>query len=136
VTRTLVTVAAIVLAVSAGSVACGGGDESDVVEVELSEQQGSGQSGTATLTAVGEGRTEVVIALSNPPADPQPAHIHPGSCQELDPMPAYGLANIEDGTSVTTVPASLGELRGGKFAVNVHKSAAEIQTYAACGDID
>jgi hypothetical protein len=56
---------------------CGGGggtSGSDELSVDLAEQNGSGESGTATLTADGE-KTKVVIALENPPADPQPAHI-------------------------------------------------------------
>lgn len=120
------------------AVACGGEGEggSDAVVVELGEQQSSGQSGTATLTPVGDGETEVAVELSNPPADPQPAHVHPGSCDELDPMPAYGLQNLQGGKSVTTVEASLEALRDGRFAINVHKSAADLQTYVACGDID
>jgi hypothetical protein len=36
------------------------------------EQNGSGQSGTVTLTADGE-KTKVVIMLEHPPAAPQPS---------------------------------------------------------------
>jgi hypothetical protein len=134
--KTLIVLAILVAVLTAGPAACGGGDdEGSAVDVELSEQQNSGQSGTATLTSVGQGRTKVVVTLSNPPGVPQPAHIHPGSCDEIDPMPAYGLTNLRDGTSTTTVDASIEDLRSGRFAINVHKSDAEIQTYVACGGI-
>lgn len=67
-----------------------------------------------------------------------PAHIHVGTC----PTPGdvkYPLTNVVNGKSVTTLPAgvtikSLMDL--GDLAVNVHKSAADIKTYIACGDLD
>ncbi|HEY5872118.1 MAG TPA: hypothetical protein VIT46_02680, partial [Gaiellaceae bacterium] len=48
--------------------ACGGDDDEaggDDVTVELAEFDGSGQTGTATLTADGE-QTRVVIAVDSP----------------------------------------------------------------------
>jgi hypothetical protein len=121
-----------------GVAACGGEEEgagaSDAVTVELAEQNDSGQSGTATLTPDGDS-TRVVIELGNGSSEPQPAHVHPGSCADLDPQPAHGLANVVDGSSETTVAAPLSELTAGDFAINVHKSAAEVQTYVACGDL-
>lgn len=38
-------------------------------------------------------------------------------------------------TSVTTVEASLTDLSGGGYAINVHESAENIGNYIACGDI-
>lgn len=128
---------ALILAALAFLSGCGsGGGESGSgeVTVDLAEQNGSGESGTVTLTADGE-KTKVVIALENPPAVPQPAHIHKGSCDKLDPTPAYGLTNVVDGSSSSEVDVSLDELRDGAFAVNVHKSGTELDAYVACGDI-
>jgi hypothetical protein len=64
--------------------ACGGGGDgdgdgaspngassSDEVMVELAEENGSGESGTATLTAMGD-QTRVVLELRNPTTDSQP----------------------------------------------------------------
>ena len=122
---------------------CGSGSGSESggngpVTVNLAEQNGSGESGTATLTAEGD-RTKVVLDVQNPSAtmasETQPAHIHKGSCAKLDPTPAYALADVKDGASTSTVDVKLDDLRNGAFAINVHKSAAEIQTYVACGDI-
>ena len=127
------------LALALALAGCGADDEAagggDAVTVELAEQNGSGQSGTATLTAAGDGATEVVIELNEGTADPQPAHIHAGTCADLDPQPKYPLDGVVDGGSRTTVQAPLSELRNGRLAINVHKSEAEIQTYVACGDI-
>uniref|UniRef100_A0A7C2WAN6 CHRD domain-containing protein n=1 Tax=Thermorudis sp. TaxID=1969470 RepID=A0A7C2WAN6_9BACT len=107
----------------------------ETVTVNLSEQSDSGQSGTATLTAMGN-QTRVTIQLSNPPGDtPQPAHIHPGTCANLNPQPQYPLNNVVNGTSETVVDVPLANLLTGNFAINVHKSGQEISVYVACGDI-
>lgn len=113
----------------------GGGPGGKPVVVKLDEQNGSGESGTATLTAQGDA-TKVVLALENPAAStPQPAHIHKGSCDNLNPTPEYPLANVADGASTATVNVALDELDGGGFAINIHKSEPEVKTYVACGDI-
>lgn len=127
----------LVLGLAAG---CGGddGEEAaggDTVTVELAEQNGSGESGTATLTAEGE-QTRVVLELSNPASDSQPAHIHLGTCDNLDPAPAFPLPNVENGSSEATVDATLDALTGGEYAINVHKSNDEANVYVSCGDIE
>lgn len=128
---------ALILAALAFLSGCGSGDGesgSDEVVVDLQEQNGSGESGTATLTTDGE-KTKVVIALENPSTASQPAHIHEGSCKELDPTPAYGLANVVGGKSTTMVDRPLEKLRDADYAINVHKSALELDVYIACGDL-
>jgi hypothetical protein len=132
-------IAALLVVLAAG---CGSGSKSgsgsSTVTVNLSEQSSSGESGTATLTKVGN-RTKVVLNLQSSSATmanpSQPAHIHKGSCSKLDPTPAYALADVKGGKSTSTVDAKLDDLRNGSFAINVHKSAAALQTYVACGDI-
>ena len=131
----------LVLATGCGSGSKSGGSNSSgsgTVTVNLAEQNASGESGTARLTSVGD-KTKVVLDLRNPSAtmasETQPAHIHKGSCAKLDPTPLYALADVKDGKSISTVDAKLDDLRNGAFAINVHKSAAEIKTYVACGDI-
>ncbi len=52
----------------------------------LAPQNGSGEKGTVTLTADGD-KTIVAVALTGAPASAQPAHIHPGSCANLNPAP-------------------------------------------------
>lgn len=103
--------------------------------VELKEQNDSGQSGEASLTELDDSTTRVDLTLSNPPSEMQPAHIHEGSCKSLDPRPAYPLQSLADGTSTSEVEASLEELRGGDFVINVHRSVAESEIYVACGAI-
>lgn len=90
--------------------------------------------------------------------EPHPAHIHDGSCEELGDV-AYPLedvggealsgtpgatpASAEEGLpgdviakSRTTVDASLDDLLAGDYAVNVHKSAEEVDVYIACGNVE
>ena len=105
------------------------------VNVPIKAQNKSGESGTAKLTPEGD-QTKVEINLKGAAkAGSQPAHIHDGSCAKLDPKPKYGLSNVENGKSSTTVPVKMEELMGGNLAINVHKSAQDLKTYVACGDI-
>lgn len=105
------------------------------VTIQLREQNGSGQSGTAVLTAEGN-QTRVVVTLSNPPAGvAQPSHIHEGTCANLNPKPKYPLQSVMNGRSETVVDVPLSQLLAGQFAINVHKSQQEISTYVACGEI-
>ena len=106
----------------------------NTLTVTLNELNGSGESGTATLSE-SNGQLKVSINLANAPADPQPAHIHQGTCANLNPAPAYPLTNVVNGTSETTLPLTMATLQGGQFAINVHKSATEVSVYVACGDI-
>ena len=105
------------------------------VTVNLSAQNASGESGTATLTPQGD-KTQVVIKLTGAPSGtPQPAHIHDGSCAKLDPKPRVPLQNVVDGGSTTTLDMKLGDIMSKGGAINVHKSAADVKTYVACGDM-
>jgi hypothetical protein len=103
------------------------------VNVKLSQQNKSKESGTAKLTPAGD-KTKVELSIKGAPKGvSQPAHIHEGSCAKLDPK--YALQNVVDGKSTTEVPVSISELQKGNLAINVHKSAEEVKVYVACGDI-
>jgi len=104
------------------------------VTVTLAAQNGSGESGTATLTAVGK-TTKVVIALTGAPATAQPAHIHAGPCAKLNPVPKWPLMSVVGGKSTTVVNTPLSSLTGNHWSINVHDSAANLKKYVACGDI-
>ena len=80
-----------------------------------------------------------------------PVHIHLGSCDALDPNPTYVLTDITGPAaaapdssgpaaipveeSVTTVDATLDDLRTGGYAINAHESVENIGTYIACGNL-
>jgi plastocyanin len=81
-----------------------------------------------------------------------PAHIHLGTCDALDPNPTFPLTDVAlaldasgdeaDGAtaipverSLTTVDATVEDLRTGGYAINIHQSAEDIGTYIACGNL-
>jgi hypothetical protein len=101
----------------------------------LNAQNGSGESGTFALQPFGS-KTEVEIHLLGAPKDvAQPAHIHTGTCAKLNPTPKYPLASVHDGFSETLLDVPMATLLATPLAVNVHKSASDIKTYVACGNI-
>jgi hypothetical protein len=118
--------------------ACGGSDDAGAGEEELTlelvEQNGSGQSGTATLTPAGEGSTRVVVELESPPEEPQPAHVHSGTCDDIGDVFAP-LQSLTEGESESMVMLSLDELQQGNLIVHAHKSEAELDVSVACAAI-
>jgi len=105
------------------------------VTITMSAQNGSGEDGTATLTQTAAG-LQVVVSLKNAPATAQPAHVHPGTCANLNPAPQYPLTSVVSGSSTTVLKGvTLEQLLSGTFAINVHKSTSDLGTYVSCGDI-
>lgn len=107
----------------------------ETLTVQLSPQNNSGQSGTATLTDLGDGTTKVVLNLTDLGATPQPVHIHEGTCATLNPKPMYPLTTMVNGKSETVVKVAMSQLLAQPFAINAHKSAQEVAVYTACGNI-
>jgi plastocyanin len=80
---------------------------------------------------------------------PHPAHIHPGTCDDLGDIlaPLSDVAAITAGepqgvasavpveVSLSEVEPALSDLLAAPHAINIHESAAAIQNYIACGDI-
>lgn len=100
------------------------------LSIALKEQNTSGQTGYATLTAKGE-QTEVVLRATT--ASPKANHIHTGTRATLGAV-VNPLTNMADGRSVTSLTVTLDPLRTGAFAVNLHNATtSSIDT--SCGDI-
>jgi hypothetical protein len=116
-----------------GGTTTSGGKKRSVL-VQLQEQNFSGEAGNVTLTAQGP-KTRVVIEMASYAANPQPAHIHEGTCTHLSFQPAYPLKDVRAGRSTTIVNVSLEQLLKAKYAVNLHRSAKKMKIYVACGDI-
>lgn len=115
--------------------AAGPAEAAGPVIVQLTPQNASGESGTATLTEDGT-KTKVVVGINGaPPGVAQPLHVHKGTCAQLNPQPAFGLTTLTDGKSETTIDISLANLQAGGYAINGHKSAQEANTYVFCGAI-
>jgi plastocyanin len=96
-------------------------------------------------------------AAQQPAPAPHPAHIHNGTCAQLDPTPQYPLNDVGPRTtddqppnpadfkgqqsaiqpevSSTTIDAKLDDLLAQPHALNVHESAQNINNYIACGDL-
>ena len=103
------------------------------LQYKLSPQNGSGEAGTATLL---DGTNGLIVRLRLSNAEgTQPAHVHKGTCEKLGAV-VYPLKPVHDGVSETTVPkVTTAELTAGTYAVNVHKSTADLGTYVSCGNL-
>lgn len=129
------TVVLAMVAFAAVSPAAAQDEES--VEFDLTELNASGVTGTAVLTANGE-ETDVSLELTGDAVvGDHPANIYEGTCDDLDPNPAFELTDVdEEGLSETTVDVSLEDLTADTpYAINVLLSEEEIGVYIACGDI-
>ena len=104
--------------------------------VQLAAQNNSGQSGTATLEDMAGGKTRVTIQISGGAAGvAQPAHVHEGTCANLNATPKYPLTSVQGGRSETTIDTTVAELTSKQYAINIHKSGQEASTYVSCGNI-
>jgi hypothetical protein len=109
----------------------------DAKTYTLTEQNSSGQTGTLTLTEATPGQTTAVLALTGGNfTEPQPAHIHEGTCPNPDAV-QFPLNDVVDGQSTTVLNMSIKDMLATfpNLAVNVHKSKAESKVYTACGDL-
>jgi len=90
------------------------------------------------------------LAAQDDEAESRPAHIHSGTCADLGDvvLPLADVTPIGDESkrtgattaipvenSLTVVDMPLQEIIDGRYAINIHLSADEIDTYIACGDI-
>ncbi len=106
----------------------------NTLTVTLNAENNSGETGTATLTQE-TGGVQVVLAIKGAPATAQPAHIHTGTCAELKGV-VYPLTSVTNGSSTTVVKGiTIDQLLKSPMAINVHKSASDLATYVACGNI-
>ena len=111
-----------------GAAGPGAGGSGEIV-VDLVERNGSGQTGTVTLTP-SEGGTLVTVETVSYLVDPQPVNLHTGTCDALGEV-AHELPTIEDGISVATLDIPPGEVRG---AFSVAESRAQPDAQVACGE--
>jgi LPXTG-motif cell wall-anchored protein len=110
------------------------GAQGRTATVTLSPENNSGITGTATLTDMGNGETQVVVRIT-PTSGDHPAHIHSGNCGPTLGGVVYPLTNVQNGTSTTVVGTSLADVQTGGFAINLHESPTNIPLYVACGNI-
>ena len=53
------------------------------------------------------------LNLTNGTAEPQPAHVHKGTCANLDPAPLYPLNSVVNGKSETALGIGMAGIMGG-----------------------
>jgi len=102
--------------------------------LQMVQQNNSGISGTATFTPAGNG-LRVDLNVTGAGSGPQPSHIHPGSCTQLDPTPEFTLTSVTNGMSTTDVQTTMQALVASPHAIHIHKSVDEVSVYVACADI-
>lgn len=106
------------------------------LNINMGEQNGSKQNGTATVKDVGGGVQVKVSVYNQPKGTKEPAHIHQGTCAKLNPAPWKPLSDVVNGTSVTVVKGvTVAELKKAHYAINVHQSASNLKHYVSCGDL-
>jgi hypothetical protein len=108
-----------------------------------------------SMLAGGIGAVTAQDSTTTAPTESHLAHIHKGTCANLDPAPQQNLNNVEprkddDGNipdpqgiltspqvlySETEVDMKLDDMLTEAHAVNVHLSAEQPDVYIACGDI-
>lgn len=133
--KKLIALVALVAVAAYASIAVAGPMMSSgkTMNVKLAAQNGSGESGKATLTAAGA-KTKVEISVKGEPKGAsQPAHIHVGTCAKLGGV-VYPLTNVVGGKSTTWVNASLATVKSKGTAINLHQSAKNLAKYVACGE--
>lgn len=132
--RTLGTDITCSLALCFALSACGSSATTTMQTVSMTAVANSGQSGTATLTDLGNGSTSVTIStVGGTDTASQTAHIHIGTCGSNGPV-FVALTNVQGGGSTTTVPFTLSALAGGTHYINIHNSA-NAATIQVCGQI-
>lgn len=104
-------------------------------QIHLAPLNASGETGTATLVQRPDGSLLVSVLTRDGGSDPQPVHIHEGTCDSSGAV-AYKLQTAVGGKSETTLKGvKLSDLTSSAHVINVHKSAKEMGTYVACGRI-
>lgn len=101
-----------------------------------------------SMVASGGSSTRAGIQETDTGGGPYPAHIHAGTCDALgDVVHPLSDATHPEGdaqgsepslrvsSSTTRIPIALADLLAEPHALNVHKSAEDIGTYVACGDL-
>jgi len=105
------------------------------MELDLNQENYSGQSGTALLTAQGN-NTEVFLDITSGTKDSELVHIHVGPCNNLGSV-IYPLTSFIGGAgeSVTVLQdVPLASLLKGNLTIMSHESGSP-DTYTTCGNI-
>jgi hypothetical protein len=117
----------------------GAGDQQSIT-FPMRAENGSILNGMATITADKNDPSSLTVSIVYKdvmfiPENIYPAHIHKGTCDRLDPKPAYPLKSMMTGRSTTDLKGvTLAELLKHSYSINVH-SPTDIAKYVSCGEI-
>ena len=82
-----------------------------------------------------EGQTTVTV-VARDALGGEVVVIHEGTCDDASTVPTFLLEDLDaSGRSVTTIDASVAELRGSAHSIAIHRSAEDYDDVVACGDI-
>lgn len=113
----------------------GNGDATaEEVEVTLDEVDGSGQTGSATLTATGQQTHVLVLIDGEGVSGNQPANIYEGTCESLGAEPVYPLLEVQNSFSDSTIDVPLATLTAAPHAINLTMSPSN-DSRTSCGNI-
>jgi len=110
-------------------------------KTELKPGAGSSITGKAEVEAEGDNTTEAEIHIKGATAGAElPWHVHSGKCGTggavVGAATAYPLLKVKgDGSAKAEAKTDIATPTSGEYSVNVHKSAAEMTTIVACGDL-
>jgi hypothetical protein len=109
--------------------------ESETASLPLQALDDLGVTGTASITALNDEQTDILIQLTGDRVTGgHLAHLHLGTCDNLSNDYTLDLENIDaDGFSETTVDIPFDELLTGGYAINVHASEDDYDTWFVCG---
>ena len=132
--RIATIIAMLAVAISLGAVQPAAAQSTQPVVIDLAEQNGSGISGTATLTPDGD-NTTVKIEV-NGPVGANPANILSGDCATNDPTPVFSLTDVDaNGVSETSIASTIADLTAAPHVIVLHASATNLGTIVSCGEI-
>jgi len=94
----------------------------------------TGQHGTITLAPQGQNTLVVISIVGESEGAIEPAHIHKGNCTHPGAV-IWPLTDVVAGHSKTVVKAPIDKVNVMGDSVNIHKSAAMLNQYMACGNV-
>lgn len=110
-------------------------EASVVVNLDETSVDGQKGAGSATIAAVGERRTRVVVQVGETDVEPGPAHVHRGPCGQPGAEVVESLQDVEQGRSSSVLDVPLKELVGRPpVSIDVHPRAGEGQL--VCGEVE
>lgn len=123
-----------VLVTGTGCDALNGDGNTSVVSVSLAAMNNSSETGSATLTGLSDGTTQVAITTAGGnDTGVQSAVIRSGTCGNSGTLYAV-LNNLQGRQSITTLSDSLSTLSASGYVIEVNSSTS-VNDVVACGAI-